>query len=86
MTRAKARKGATLVLSLIFVLVFAALAIGMVTLSGTNLQLASDQHDINAALVAAQSGQDAFYLGQCFPEPVVFPAPIGPKFVFAGGF
>lgn len=58
MTHRKTRKGAVLVLSLIFVLIFSALAIGMVTLSGTNLQLASNQHEINGALVAAQSGQE----------------------------
>jgi hypothetical protein len=50
--------GAVLVLSMIFVAVFSALAASMVTLSDTNAQLASNHHNLNAALVAAQSGQE----------------------------
>jgi hypothetical protein len=37
---------------------FSALAISMATLSGNNVQLASNHHDFNAALAAAQSGQE----------------------------
>lgn len=58
MTYFRARKGTVLIVSLIFVLIFSALAIGMATLSGTNVQLASNQHNVNAALVAAQSGHE----------------------------
>jgi len=43
---------------MIFVVVFAALGISMATLSGNNVQLASNQHDLSAAVVAAQSGQE----------------------------
>lgn len=50
------RKGAVLIVAMIFVLVFSALAVSMATLSGTSIQLASNQHKINAALSAAQSG------------------------------
>ena len=47
--------GAALIISMIFVLVFSALAVSMATMSGTNLQLASNQHKINSSLSAAQS-------------------------------
>lgn len=49
------RSGTALILSMIFVLIFSALAISMATMSGTNLQLASNQHKVNSALSAAQS-------------------------------
>ncbi len=50
--------GAILIISMIFVVVFSALAISMATLSGNNVQLASNHHNLNAALSAAQSGQE----------------------------
>jgi len=43
-------------IAMIFIIVFSALAVSMATLSGTNVQLASNQHKVNAALTAAQSG------------------------------
>ncbi len=48
--------GAVLVLAMVFLVVFSALAIAMAASSGTNVQVASNQHDGNAALHAAQSG------------------------------
>lgn len=50
------KRGVALIMSMIFVLVFSALAVSMATLSGTNVQLASNQHKVNLALLAAQSG------------------------------
>ena len=50
------RRGAALIISMIFVLVFSALAVSMATLAGTNVQVASNQHKVNLALSAAQSG------------------------------
>ncbi len=50
------RRGAVLVLSMLFILVFSGLAVSMATLSGTNVRLASNQHLANTALYAAQSG------------------------------
>lgn len=48
---------------MIFVLVFAALSVSLATLSGTNVQVASNQHRVNTALYAAQSGLEcATYL------------------------
>jgi hypothetical protein len=44
---------------MIFVLIFTALAVSMATLSGTNVQLASNQHKVNCAFVSTESGQEA---------------------------
>ena len=52
------RAGAALIVSLIFVLIFSALAISMATVSGNNVQLANNQQDLGSALAAAQSGQE----------------------------
>jgi hypothetical protein len=50
------RDGAVLIISMIFILVFSALAISMATLSGTNSQLASNQRKVDCALGSAASG------------------------------
>jgi len=52
------RRASALIVSLMFVLIFSALAISMMTMSGTNVQLASNHHHVNNALAAAQSGQE----------------------------
>ncbi len=53
------RRGAALILSMIFVLIFSALAVSMATLSGTNVQLASNQHKVDCAFASTESGQEA---------------------------
>ena len=50
------QRGAALIISMIFVLVFSAVAMSLATLSGSNIQVASNQHKVNTALHAAQSG------------------------------
>ena len=50
------QQGTALLLSMIFIVVVSALAVSMATLSGTNAQLASNQHKVNSALLGAQSG------------------------------
>jgi len=50
------RQGAVLLISMIFVVIFSALAVSMATLTGTNAQLASNQHNVNCALASAESG------------------------------
>lgn len=50
------RRGAVLILSMIFILVFSGLAVSLATMSGSNVQLASNHHMANTALYAAQSG------------------------------
>ncbi len=52
------RRGIALILSMIFVIIFSALAVSMATMTGTNVQLASNQHKVNSALCAAQSGHE----------------------------
>ncbi len=52
------RAGVALIVSMIFVVIFSALGVCIATMSGTNVQIASNQQDLNAALAAAQSGQE----------------------------
>ncbi len=52
------RSGAALIISMIFVVLFSALAVSMATLSGTNVQIADNQHKVNGALTSAESGLD----------------------------
>ncbi|MHC4630375.1 MAG: PilX N-terminal domain-containing pilus assembly protein [Planctomycetota bacterium] len=49
-------QGAVLIISMIFVLIFSAMAVSMATLSSTNTQLASNQHKVGCALASAESG------------------------------
>jgi len=63
-------RGSALIISMIFVLVFSALAVSLATLSGTNLQLANNQHKVNSALAAAESGLECSkYIAANTPLP-----------------
>jgi hypothetical protein len=53
------RRGAVLIISMIFILIFSALAVSMATLSGTNVQLASNQHKVDCALASTESGLES---------------------------
>ncbi len=53
------RRGAVLIISMMFVLIFSALAVSMATLSGTNVQLASNQHKVDCAFASTESGLEA---------------------------
>ncbi|MCX5643127.1 MAG: PilX N-terminal domain-containing pilus assembly protein [Phycisphaerae bacterium] len=62
------RRGAVLVLAMIFLTIFSALAVAMATVSGSNVQVASNQHKVNGALHAAQSGLEcAKYMVKTVP-------------------
>jgi len=50
------RKGAVLIVAMILVVIFSALAVSMAAMSGTNAQLASNQHKVGCALGNATSG------------------------------
>jgi hypothetical protein len=50
------RRGAVLVLSMIFIVVFSALAVALASLSNANVEVASNQYKVSQALHAAQSG------------------------------
>ncbi len=49
-------RGSILIISMIFILVFSALAVSMASMSGNNVQLADNQRKVSSALSAAQSG------------------------------
>ncbi|KPK41883.1 MAG: hypothetical protein AMJ65_08600 [Phycisphaerae bacterium SG8_4] len=50
------RSGAVVIISMIFVVVFAALAVCLATMSGNNVQLASNHHQLGCAMASAESG------------------------------
>ena len=56
MKLSKKRKGTAFIVSMIFVLVFSALAVSMAALSGTNMQIAQNQRKADAARACAESG------------------------------
>ncbi len=62
------RGGAALIISMIFVLVFSALAVSLATLSGANLQIAENQRKADCARACAESGVDVlrFWLGRIY--------------------
>ncbi|MBW7989659.1 MAG: hypothetical protein FVQ84_06545 [Planctomycetes bacterium] len=65
------RQGAVLIVSMIFVLIFSALAVSMATMSGTNVQLASNQHKVGSAISSTESGLETmrFWLNRVqFPS------------------
>ena len=49
-------RGSVLLISMIFVIIFSALAVSIASLSDSNIQIYSSQQKINSALVSAQSG------------------------------
>ena len=65
------RKGAVLIIAMIFVVIFSALAVSMATLSGTNIQLASNQHKVDSALGSATSGLE---VERHWLDTVIFPS------------
>ena len=54
----RSRAGVALIVALMFVVIFTALGVCIATMSGSNVQIASNHHNLNAALGAAQSGQE----------------------------
>jgi Tfp pilus assembly protein PilX len=50
------RKGSVLITCTIFLVVFMALAVGVASMSGANLQIANNQHQANQAFASAESG------------------------------
>ena len=60
--RRSKRCGAVLITSMIFVVIFSALAVSMATMSGTNVQIANNQHKANCARACSQSGHEIIRL------------------------
>lgn len=50
------RKGMALLVAMVFLAVFSAIAVALAAMSGSNLQAASNQRDYDSALAASQSG------------------------------
>ena len=65
------RKGAVLIVAMIFVVIFSALAVSMAAMSGANAQLASNQHKVNSALGSASSGLE---VERYWLDTVIFPS------------
>jgi Tfp pilus assembly protein PilX len=59
-------RGVVLIISMIFVLIFSALAVSMATISGVNIQIAGNQHNGSCARASAESGLEVirFWLNQ----------------------
>jgi len=59
-------RGAVLIISMIFLVIFSALAVSIATLSGTNVQIANNQRNADRARACAESGFDVirFWLNQ----------------------
>ncbi|MBN2128733.1 MAG: pilus assembly PilX N-terminal domain-containing protein [Sedimentisphaerales bacterium] len=70
------RKGAVLVLSLIFIVMFSALAVAMADISGVNVQVAQNQRQSDQALAAAESGLEVvrYWLGRFIMPKTTLPA------------
>lgn len=60
------RHGAVLIIAVIFVAVFSSLALAMLTMSSTNVQIADNHYKANRALESAQSGLEVmrYWLGR----------------------
>ena len=69
------RSGAALIISMIFVIIFSALAVAMASLSSKNVQLSSNEHKSNSALSTAQSGLEIlrYYLSKITVSGMVAP-------------
>ncbi len=49
-------KASALIIAMVFIIVFASLSVALVSLSGTNIQIASNQHKLGLARASADSG------------------------------
>jgi len=58
------QRGSALIIAMIFIVVFSALAVSMASLSGINVQLSENQRNVNSSLAAAESGLEVmrYYL------------------------
>jgi len=69
------QRGSVLVLSLIFIVMFSALAVGMASVSGTNVQVARNQREVGRALASAYSGLEVM---RYYMRNVNIPASVAP--------
>ena len=74
------RRGAVLIVSMIFVLVFSALAVAMAAISGVNSQIATNQHKVDFAFASAESGLE---VQRYWLTPVTMPSSTSPSDYFS---
>ena len=74
----RTRRGVALIISMIFVLIFAALAVSMATMSGTNVQIAENLRKNNRARASAESGLQVtrFWLNRIAISGLITPSQI----------
>ena len=73
-------RGAALILSMIFILIFSALAVSIASLADTNVQIADNQHKANCARACAESGLE---IVRCWSNPVSIPGTTAPELRFS---
>lgn len=78
-------QGAVLIISLIFIAVFSALAVSMVTMSGNNVQLAENQQKSDCARACAESGFDVirYWLNRVSISGTIEPSERCSQFAYA---
>jgi len=73
-------RGAALILSMIFILIFSVLAVSIASLADTNVQIADNQHKTNCARACAESGLE---IVRCWSNPVSIPGTTAPELRFS---
>ena len=74
------RRGTALIIAMIFVLIFSALAVSMASISGVNAQIASNQHKLGCARASAESGME---VQRYWLTPVAMPSSTPPESYFS---
>ena len=72
--------GSALVISMIFIIICSALALSLAAMSGSNMQLATNQHKIDYAFASAESGLD---IQRYWLTPVMMPSSTAPSDYFS---
>ncbi len=72
-------RGAALILSMIFIMIFSALAVSIGSFSGANVQIADNQHKTNCARACAESGLEIIRL---WLNNVAIPGDTAPSQIF----
>ena len=70
------RAGAALIIAMIFVLVFSSLGVALFAMSGSNVQIATNQHKVNRAFASAESGMQVM---RYWLSRVLIPASTAPS-------
>jgi hypothetical protein len=74
--REQKHRGIALIMSMVFIAMFSALAVAMASMSGNNTQVASNQHKIDGARACAESGFDVL---RCWLKEVWLPGTTQPS-------